>query len=313
MSRPFDLQGHRGARGLKPENSLPSFEVALDHGVSSIETDLHLSRDGEPILNHDATLSEHLCRLVPGSLSPDPRQHPLVSSLTLAQLRDYRVDGNPHPDRFPVQESRVTPLARRFAERYKLDPYVLPRLAELFSFVASYGDRLGAEVGKTDAQRARACAVTFDLELKRLPFHPEVIGDAFDGSGPGLLEQRVVETVRRAGVVERTVVRSFDHRSVRAVRQLLPEVRTAVLVACTAPVAPAHLAKDVDATTYCPDFTFLDEIQVWQLHEAGIRVVPWTVNEPADLARLLEWGVDGVTTDYPDRMAEMLRLRGITF
>ena len=142
-----------------------------------------------------------------------------------------------------------------------------------------------------------------------MPFQPELIGDAFDGVTAGLLEQRVVEVVRRAGVVGRTSVRSFDHRSVRTVRPLLPALRTAVLVAGTAPILPAQLAHDADATTYCPEFTFLDEVQVRQLHAAGVRVVPWTVNDAADLDRLLAWGVDGVTTDYPDRLASVLCAR----
>jgi glycerophosphoryl diester phosphodiesterase len=131
------------------------------------------------------------------------------------------------------------------------------------------------------------------------------------GSGPGLLEERVVEAVRRAGVVRRTVVRSFDHRCVLHLRGLEPGIRTAVLVAGTAPVDPAALARAAGADLYCPDANFLDELQVRQLQEAGVRVLPWTVNEPGDWLRLLEWGVDGITTDFPDRLAEVLRQRGV--
>ena len=80
----FDLQGHRGARGLKPENTLPSFEAALDAGVTSIETDIHLTKDGIPVLFHDAAVNEKLCRLLPKSEAPDPFGRPLVRSLTLA-------------------------------------------------------------------------------------------------------------------------------------------------------------------------------------------------------------------------------------
>src|SRR5262249_57146180 len=79
----FDLQGHRGARGLRPENTLPAFETALDIGVHSIETDLHLTRDGVPILFHDAHISPRLCRLVSGSQAPDPAAQPPISGLTL--------------------------------------------------------------------------------------------------------------------------------------------------------------------------------------------------------------------------------------
>src|SRR5262249_10726268 len=112
MPLPFDLQGHRGARGLKPENTLPSFETAFDGGVTTIETDVHLTADGVPILCHDPFISERLCRRLPGSDAPDPAAQPLVSTLTLAQLRSYAADHNPAPQRFPDQDAAVTPLAR---------------------------------------------------------------------------------------------------------------------------------------------------------------------------------------------------------
>ena len=79
MAAVFDLQGHRGARGLKPENTLPSFEVALDLGVTSIETDIHLTRDAVPIVFHDDTIGERLCRVVPGSFAVDPAERPALA------------------------------------------------------------------------------------------------------------------------------------------------------------------------------------------------------------------------------------------
>src|SRR5262249_17716397 len=161
MAARFDWQGHRGARGLKPENTLPGFEVALDIGVTSIETDVHLTLDGVPVLCHDAKIGSRLCRLRRGQESPDPATEPLVSSLTLADFRGYRADGNPDRRRFPTQDRSVTPLARRFARQHGLDPYTPPTLAELFLFAADYADA----AGKTDEQRERARAVGFDLEL----------------------------------------------------------------------------------------------------------------------------------------------------
>ena len=95
MGNRFNLQGHRGARGLRPENTLPSFEVAFDVGVTSIETDVHLTRDGVPVLLHDATISDRLCRLLPAAGSPDPSRRPLVRQLTLAELLGYAAERNP--------------------------------------------------------------------------------------------------------------------------------------------------------------------------------------------------------------------------
>jgi glycerophosphoryl diester phosphodiesterase len=307
---PFLLQGHRGARGLKPENTLPSFEVALDLGVSSIETDVHLTRDGVPILCHDAVVSARLFRLAPRSTSADPATCPLVSSLTLAEMRGYRADRNPDPASFPQQDARATPLARLFADHMEIDPYAPPTLADLCAFVKAYGGALGAAAGKDEAQRQRAYAVILDIELKRVPFRPQKIGDDFDGTHAGLLEQRTVEVVRTSGMA---TVRSFDHRCVRAVRHLEPRVTGAVLIAGTAPVDAVQLVRQASATIYCPDMEFVDEAQVRQCHDAGIRVLPWTVNDASDLRRLLDWGVDGITTDYPDRLGELLRQWGLEY
>jgi glycerophosphoryl diester phosphodiesterase len=309
----FNLQGHRGARGLKPENTLPSFETALDAGVSSIETDLHLSRDDVPVIYHDPWINERLCAVVPGRVAPEPATRPAVRRLSVEELRAYRADRNPDRGRFPAQDAAVTPAARQFARRHQLDPYTPPTLDDLFRFVAAYAGDLGEETGKTEVQRARAACVGFDLELKRVPFRPETIGDGFDGQSAGVLERRVVDVVQAAGVEDRTVVRSFDHRAVHAIGQLPPALATAVLMAGTVPCDPASLTRQAAAQTYCPNVNFLDALQVRRLHAHGIRVLPWTVNDAEDWERLLAWEVDGITTDFPDRLAEFLRQRGVAF
>jgi glycerophosphoryl diester phosphodiesterase len=301
MSTHFELQGHRGGRGLRPENTLPSFEAALDAVVDSVETDLQLTRDGVPVVCHDPLLGGRLC-----GAPPFPEGTP-ISRLTLAQLRLYRLDRNPDPQRFRDQAADVTPLAARFAAERGLDPYGVPTLAELFAFAAAYAGESGERAGKSATLRDRARHVVFDLELKRVPFHPEAIGDDLIGESAGLLERRVVETARAAGVAGRTRVRSFDHRSVRALRKIAPEIEGAVLVADTAVVDPAEVARRAGAAVYCPSYTFLDEEQVRKAHAGGVRVLPWTVNDAGAWRRLLAWGVDGLTTDFPDRLAAYLQ------
>jgi glycerophosphoryl diester phosphodiesterase len=267
----FNLQGHRGAMGLKPENTLPSFEAALDAGVTSLETDLHLTADGRLVLSHDPTVSERLWR-AGGKESSRP---PLIRSLTLKEL----------------------------------EPYALPTLEDLFDFVQAYCTR----TDKSNDRRARARRVILDLELKRVAGRPERIGDGFAGNAPEILEACLVECARRHGLLERTVVRSFDHRSVLTIKRCEPRLRTAILVAGTAPVAPEALVSAAGASIYCPDVDFLDALQVQRLHGAGMAVLPWTVNDPSDWERLLGWGVDGITTDYPDRLAQFLRERDVAF
>jgi glycerophosphoryl diester phosphodiesterase len=296
---PFELQGHRGARALRPENTLPSFESALDAGVSSIETDVHLTRDGVPVLVHDPWICAGRTERI------------IIAGQTLAELRGLRVSANPDAVRFPDQRAEVSPVALAVAAQRGVDPYGVPTLEDLCALATAYAGRDGERAGKTAAQRARAARVKLDLELKRVPFEPGLIGDDFDGSAPGLLERQVVATVRAAWSVERTVVRGFDHRSVRAVRALEPSLTTAILVADAAPVAPADLARGAGAAIYCPDYRFLDEALVRQTQAAGIRVLPWTVNDPVAWQRLLAWSVDGMTTDDPGRLAAWLAERGV--
>src|SRR5262249_4509302 len=121
----FNLQGHRGARGLRPENTLPSFEAAFDAGADSVETDVHLTRDGPPVLWHDPVLTEPPCSPArPGA--PQPAARPRIAELSLEELRCYRADGNADPGRFPEQRPEVTAAARLFAEANGLDPYAIP-------------------------------------------------------------------------------------------------------------------------------------------------------------------------------------------
>jgi glycerophosphoryl diester phosphodiesterase len=295
----FHLQGHRGARGVHPENTLPSFEAAFDAGVSSIETDLHLTRDRVIVLHHDAFL--------------DSSPNTLISQICLNDLRRYRIDRNPDPRRFPDQRAIVTPLAKRFAQRHGVYPFGIPTLSELFQFVEDYAGDAGEQVGKTPWQRQRARHVRFDLELKRVPFHPEAIGDGFDGTSPGVLEECLVDTVRHANAVMRTTVRSFDHRSVRFLRRMEPGLTGAVLIAETTPIAPAELVERADASFYCPDYRFVDADVVRQIRAAGAQILPWTVNHSAEWQRLIDWGVDGITTDLPARLGEYLRERGVAY
>jgi glycerophosphoryl diester phosphodiesterase len=297
----FEVQGHRGARGLRPENTLAGFELAFDLGVSSVETDVHLTSDGVPVLSHGPSMTGAVC-----TQWPSPQ---LISRLTLAKLRLYPPDdGDPG---FPDQRADIGPLARQFAQDRGIDPLGIPTMSELFAFAADYAEAPGRLAGKTPAQQQRTRRVVLDFELKRKPFWPQHIGDTFDGSTAGTLERRVVEEVQRAGMLDRVRIRSFDHRTLRAIRALEPGLPTAALMAQTAPVRPGDLLEAAGATMYCPHYHFVDAEVVRQVHEANKRIVPWTVNGSPEWQWLVDWGVDGITTDFPDQLLKWLRKRRI--
>jgi glycerophosphoryl diester phosphodiesterase len=305
MDRPFLNQGHRGARGLRPENTLPSFEAALDAGASSLETDVHLTSDGVPVLTHDPILDERIYRLAgqpPWSL-PRPYDRPPVRRLTFADTRYFVADRNPDPNRFREQTPVPTPLAAWWQGQPSHEfqhVYGIPALAELYAFVAAYAGEPGRNAGKTDAQRANAAGVVLDVELKRVPFWEAT---------SGRMEEKVLDVIRRADAVGRTYVRSFDHRCVQKLCELEPGLTGVVLMEGTTPIDPAALVRSAGGRAYGPDHLFLDEAQVRQCRAAGIPVIAWTVNDPDDWARLVGWGVDGITTDYPDRLTTWLASR----
>jgi len=301
MSIPCEVQGHRGARGLRPENTLPSFEVALDHCVTSIETDLVQTADGVIVLFHDFEISGRLCRS-PNSAALDLSRDLPVRELTLAELRFWIADPNPDPTRFPTQQHDVTRFSSWFAEQRGMHAYAVPTLADLIAFVEAYAGEPGQRHGKSDAQRLSAGTLIFDLEVKRLPF------DQTEEENHAM-EAVLLDILRGTGTIARSRVRSFDHATVQRLADAEPRLTGGVLVAGTAPVHPARLVIDAGASLYCPDHRFLTEQQVREVHESSIRIIPWTVNDPKDWKRLLTWEVDGITTDYPDRLAAYLQSR----
>lgn len=290
----FDVQGHRGARGLAPENTLPAFETALDLGVTTLELDLHLSADGQLVIWHDDTVVAEKCRVdamaaPPGPPDPDLASTPadalMVRRLTMDQLRQYVCDRNPDPGQFPDQRPVATDLA---GENYRM-----ATLRELFDFVARYAD----SERKTVAQREQAAQVLFNVETKRKPDNPAAIGDDFDGTNPGEFERTLVALIEEYGLQDRVIVQSFDHGSLSAVAQLNPTLQLAALTSGGRGVE-AYAA--LGATIWSPRYRDLTPALLERAHQAGLRVIPWTVNEPDDMRRLVALGVDGIISDRPD-------------
>jgi glycerophosphoryl diester phosphodiesterase len=296
----FVIQGHRGARGLRPENTLPSIEAALDVGATSLEIDIHLNADGVPVVLHDPWLGGCFgADFAPPSTASCLWVHRLTSS----QLRGYVAACNPNPIRFPQQSAEPTPLAVAFS-RGSGHPYQVPTLEELFRFVKDYAGTLGERAGKTDEQRVNAASAVIDVEFKYVPFRA-----AEWGQQRSRFEERVLDIIQSADAASRTAVRCFDHRCVKRLRELEPGLTGVVLIEGSALVDPVAVARAAYAQVYGPNFTFLDEEQVQLCHAAGIKVLPWTVNDPVDWGRLVALGVDGITTDYPDRLATWLASR----
>ncbi len=296
----FDLQGHRGARGLAPENTLAAFARALEIGVTTLETDLAVTKDGVIVLSHDPVLNPDIVR------GPDGQwlaaAGPAINSLTLAELKRYDV-GRIKPG---------TKYAQQFAEQTAVDGQRIPTLAELF-----------------DLARASRRMPRFNIETKLSPERPDEAPD------PDTFARLVVEAVRGAGLTRRVTIQSFDWRTLMAARRLAPEIETVCLtyektlqdrvdggarrpspwLAGLDPAAHGgsvpRLAAVVGCGTWSPYFRELSMAAVAEARSLGLKVVPWTVNAPDDLARVIDMKVDGLITDYPDRAREAMAAKGI--
>ncbi|KAA3658386.1 MAG: hypothetical protein DWQ04_25285 [Chloroflexi bacterium] len=295
----FDAQGHRGARGLKPENSLPAFETALDLGVTTLELDLHYTSDGVVVIWHDDKIENDKCGLDPNSTieTPDPDslvkwgEALLISRLTFAQVQAYRCDRNPDPDRFPAQNNTPTPLAG--------DDYGIISLEELFQFVETYS----TSDQKNEQQQANALQMLFNIETKRKPDSPKAINDGFDGRNAGPFELEILRLVAAFDLEDSVTIQSFDHRSLWAIRAVNDSIQLAALTSRGS--ADITGFAENGANIWSPNYNSLTPELVSKAHKVGLLVIPWTVNETAVMHTLIDMGVDGIISDWPDLLLEL--------
>ena len=296
----FDLQGHRGARGLAPENTLPAFERALAIGVHTLELDIGLTRDGVVVISHDPRLNPDITRGPDGQFLDGPG--PLIHQHTLAELQRYQLGRLRPGSRYAAQ----------FPDQVPADGTRLPTLAALFDLVQHSGNT----------------AVRFDIETKLSPLAPD------DTASPEALTRALVAEIRSAGLAARCTIQSFDWRSLQWVQREAPEIATAYLTARqrwldnVAPDADGRspwtagfklrehgsvprLVKAAGGRIWSAHFKDLDAAQVREAQGLGLQVLAWTVNEPADIAALLDLGVDGLISDRPDRVRAEMARRGM--
>jgi glycerophosphoryl diester phosphodiesterase len=269
-SHAIELQGHRGARGLAPENTLPGFERALAIGVDTLELDVGVTRDGVVVIHHDRRLNPDTARL-DGQWVSAPA--PTIYSLSYKELQSYDV-------------GRIRPgseYARRFPHQKPIDGARIPRLRDLFEL-------------------AKGSKVRFNIETKLAPEAPE------ETLAPEPFARALIAEVRSAGLAARTTIQSFDFRTLKVVEREAPEIATAYLT--SGKNSDPAVVRDAGARLWSPDFRDLNAEKLALARAAGLKIIAWTVNEPADIARALDMKVDGIISDYPDRVRAELKRRG---
>ena len=292
----FDLQGHRGARGLAPENTLAAFGTALAVGVSTLELDLAMTRDDVLVVSHNRRLNPDHTRGPDGKFLET--EGPAIRSLTLAELQRYDV-GRLKPG---------TAYAADFPEQRAIDGTRIPALTELFDMVK----RLGAD------------HVRFNIETKVTP------SSGAETPDPDTFAAALAKAVREAGLTVRVSLQSFDWRTLAAMRSIAPEIERVCLtvealnfdsVRRGEPGPSPWLAGlDVDdfggsvprlvaaagCAVWSPLYRNARPDDVAAAKALGLKVIPWTVNERSDMERLIALGVDGIITDYPDRLRAVM-------
>ncbi|HRD95443.1 MAG TPA: glycerophosphodiester phosphodiesterase [Rubrivivax sp.] len=294
----FDLQAHRGCRGLLPENTLAAFEHALRLGVTTLEMDIAITADGVPVISHDPALNPSITRDAKGRWLTE--RGPLIRSMSLAQVQTYDVGRLDPSSRY----------AREFPNQQPRDGQRIPTLASLFQLVKDLG----------------ADQVRFDIETKINPHAPDAT------LPPEEFVQVLLGAIRQAGMVDRVMVQSFDWRTLEILHRVEPAIRTMYLSVASdnfhnlkdgswnaghrladhggsVPRLVRAAAGDHAGSIWAPYHGNLTPEALKEAQALKLVVIPWTVNQPDVMQRLIDWGVDGIITDYPDRLREVMRER----
>jgi glycerophosphoryl diester phosphodiesterase len=296
----FDLEAHRGGRGLAPENTLAAFSKAIDLGVNTLELDIGLTADGVVVISHDTTLNPDHTRDANGAWLA-PQSGATVRSLTLAQIQGYDV-GRLNP---------ASNYGKQFALQIPQDGERIPTLAALFDHARARG--------------AAAATVRFNIETKIDPTKPD------ETAAPEPMVRALLAEIDKAQMGGRVTVQSFDWRTLALVGQLAPQLPRAYLSSArtlkdsrwtagldstnftsTPQLVKAASGKPAGPVIWSPAYNDLTPAAIKEAQGLGFKVLPWTVNQRADMLRLMDWGVDGIITDYPDVLRDLMRERGLS-
>lgn len=278
----LDLQGHRGARGLKPENTIPAFEEALKWEMKTLELDTVLTKDKQLIVHHDTELNPVICKNPDGtSVKREP-----ISNFTVEELKQLDCGSLQNPA-FP--EQKIVPGTK------------LSTLQEFFQFIKDH-----------EKKNKNSKKVFFNIETKFPPKYDSVYIEEFASI--------MVAEIEKAGMVDRSTVQSFTIEVLPFVKRKNPKLQTSALFAPTIfqgirvylgigtglKNEIIEKAENVKADIISPYFIYVDKEFVAKAHSKNIKVIPWTVNETKEMERLKRCGVDGMISDYPDRLKKVL-------
>lgn len=268
----FDVQGHRGARGLKPENTIPAFLTALEYGVTTLELDLAVTKDRQLVVSHEPWMDASYCLYQGEEFSEKDEKHFKIFQMTYDEVKQFDCGSKGN---------------QKFPEQLKM-PVVKPLLKDVI-------------VAVEDNIRSFArYEVDYNIEIKSSPE-----GDSIDHPGVGEFCDMVYDLLDQYLPMNRVVIQSFDFRILQYIHAKYPTVRLAALVENAKSTESNLQNLGFIPRIYSPYYKLLTKQKVGYLHAKNIRVIPWTVNEVEDMKKMKSWGTDGFITDYPNRASEL--------
>ncbi len=272
IEKELDIQGHRGARGLAPENSIPAFLMAAEMGVTTLELDLSVSKDMQLVVSHEPYFSPTFCL---DSLGNAIRENVLINMYQMdykqIKLFDCGSKGNP---RFPDQ---------------KLIPSAKPLLRNVIDTIEAFTKKSGGK------------PLRYNIELKTTKatdsvYHPT----------PQEFSEMVFDLINEKGIWDRVTIQSFDFRTLQYFKEKYPYVTLVLLVE-----NGLNWTEKIDSLGFVPDiyschYELLTKETIESIQESNMLVIPWTVNDVESMERLIDYGVDGLITDYPDRALSLI-------
>jgi len=275
----IDVQGHRGCRGLLPENTIPAFKRAIDLGVTTLELDLVISKDKEVIISHEPFFSHEITTTPDGSQLTKENEHQYnLYQLTYEEIKQFDV-GSIGNVRFPEQQKMKV---------YK------PSLKEMVIAIEAY------------VKQTSKALPLYNVEIKRK-------ADMDEAYHPGAAEfaRLVVEVIEYLGIKDRTFIQSFDPQSLLEVKAIDKEIKLVYLIGNEETIIDNLGKLDFTPNVYSPHYKLVDAELMSYCHQSNMTVVPWTVNDIEEMKQMLELGVDGIITDYPDKLLTLLKSMNI--
>jgi len=266
MKAAFDLQGHRGCRGLMPENTIPAMMKALDLGVNTLEMDAVITKDEQVILSHEPFFNHEITTKADGGMVTVAEEKSLnIFQMTYDEVKRFDVGMKPH---------------LRFPDQQKI-PAVKPLLSDVIDSVEKKGHPF------------------YNIETKTNPLTDNVFHPA-----PGPFVEALMKVIRSKGIEKRVIIQSFDFRTLKYLHDHYPMIKTAMLIEGFDKRTLQDQVREVGFTPdiYSPEYTSVNASLVEQCHDQKMKIIPWTVNDRSALERLIAMGVDGIITDYPDRI-----------